>query len=117
MATRTTTSTKRTPAKKPASVAKKAPVKKTVAKKSPAKKAAASVRPHPVFSFRVTTENTPFFTFRVTRQSLYWFIFSLAILALGGWNLYLNMRVIEIYDQIDQNGLTIESLTTEAKHS
>lgn len=102
MATRSTPATKRTPVKKTAASTKKTPAKKPAVTH---KKAHAPAHR----TLRVTRETTPFFTFRMTRQSLYWLIFSLAILGLGSWTLYLNLRVIEIYDQIDQNNMTVKT--------
>lgn len=110
MATRSTPATKRTPAKKTTASTKKSPAKKPAVASH--KKAHAPAQPTHR-TLRVTRETTPFFTFRMTRQSLYWLIFSLAILGLGSWTLYLNLRIIEIYDQIDHNNLTVDSLTAK----
>ena len=117
MASRSSTPTR--PATKK-SAAKKAPTKKpTVAAKASRTKStkASATRRHPVFSFRMTDEDVPFLTFRITRQSLYWLIFAISILALGAWNIYLNMRILEIYDQIDQSNLMMDASAPEKAHN
>ena len=71
-----------------------APKKKKITKSSP-KKAT------PMKSFAVTKDTPPFFSFRVTYQTFYWLTLSLLILALGIWVITLNVRVQQLYDQID----------------
>lgn len=86
--------------------------KKTTPKKVTSKKTAKSTKRRPVFAIRIDNETSPFLTFRLTRQTLYWVIFSAAILALGVWVLFLNIKLIEIYDQIQLNDAITESLST-----
>ena len=69
--------------------------KKKKATKSAAKKTA------PMKSFAVMKDAPSFFSFRVTYQTFYWLTLSLLILALGIWVITLNMRVQQLYDQID----------------
>lgn len=90
--------TKATTARKPAAKAapKAAP---KAARKSTAKKQKAAV----VQSFRPSYESTPFMTFKFTTQSIYWLILSGLVLALGGWVMYLNVQIQEIYDQVELN--------------
>ena len=109
---------KRPAAKKPAAkkVSTKKPAAATASTRAKSPKASAPRR-HPVFSFRLTNEDVPFLTFRVTRQSLYWLVFAVSILALGAWNIYLNMRIMEIYDQIDQSNLMMDTPVTIKKHN
>lgn len=92
-----TPATKKTVAKKPAT--KKSPVKQ-------AKQAALR-------SFRPAQSAEPFFTFKITRQTIYWLIISVIVIGLAAWVMQLNARVQAIYDQIDQNSLTLQELTTK----
>lgn len=95
-------------------VSKKAtPTKKKPVAKSTHKKAAHKAKRRPILSFRIDNETTPFLTFRLTRQSLYWFVFSAAILGLGIWVLLLNIKIIQIYDQIQMNDAVTDSLMTQ----
>lgn len=95
-------------------VSKKAtPTKKSVKKPAHKKAASHKAKHRPLVSFRIDNETTPFLTFRLTRQSLYWFIFSVAILGLGIWVLLLNIKIVQIYDQIQMNDAVTDSLMAE----
>lgn len=73
--------------------------KKPAAKRMSTKKAAKQ----PVMrSFKPVPDTEPFFTFRITHQTVYWFILSMLVLALGIWVTYLNIKVQQIYDQVDR---------------
>jgi hypothetical protein len=92
-------------------VSKKAtPTKKSVKKTTHKKAAAQKAKRRPILSFRIDSETTPFLTFRLTRQSLYWLVFSTAVLGLGIWVLFLNIKIIQIYDQIQLNDAVTDSL-------
>lgn len=91
--------------------------KKPVAKK-PAVKATASathrtlkkpIKKHTAQSFKHSSEAMPFMTFRPTQQTAYWLILSVLVLALGAWVMYLNVKVQEIYDQIDMNTTSLDT--------
>lgn len=66
-------------------------------------------------SFVRSKETQPFFVFRVTRQTLYWLILAVIVLALGVWVLVLNIRIQNIYDQIDANDNLVISAPTHKK--
>lgn len=100
-------------APKKASPVKKAPAKKPAAK---AKSKATSAKKPVVTtfqSFRPSRPVEPFFTFRITRQTVYWLILSVIVVALAAWVLQLSARVQAMYDQIEQNSITIEDLSTQ----
>jgi hypothetical protein len=48
-------------------------------------------------------DDAKFMSICMTRQTLYWAIFSIAILALGIWLVVLNLRIHELYAQVDQS--------------
>lgn len=81
-----------------------APKKKKTTKSSVKK--AASMK-----SFTVMKDAPPFFSFKVTYQTFYWLTLSLLILALGIWVITLNMRVQQLYDQIDQSSSMVPETT------
>lgn len=97
---------------KKVSTAKKAPTKKPATKAK--SKAASAKKPAAVVlrSFRPARQTEPFFTFQATRQTVYWLILAVIIISLAAWVLQLNARVQSIYDQIEQNSITIEDLST-----
>lgn len=88
--------TKKKPTVKPATVRKVA-AKKT--HKSPAKKKAAVAER----SFQRSEEKTPFMTFEFTIQTVYWMVLSVIVLALGAWVMHLNVKIQNIYDQVEMN--------------
>lgn len=96
-----TSSAKKTPVKKPATKAKS----KAASAKKPAVATLQSLRP--------SRPTEPFFTFKITRQTVYWLILSVIVIALAAWVLQLNARIQSIYDQIEQNSINIENLSTE----
>jgi len=91
----------------------KKPATKTKSKAASAKKPAAQ----PLQSFRPARPTEPFFTFKITRQTVYWLILSVIVIGLAAWVLQLNARIQSIYDQIEQNSINIEALTTEKESS
>lgn len=62
---------------------------------------ASSKKTTPMKSFAVMKDAPPFFSFRITYQTFYWLTLSLLILALGIWVITLNVRVQQLYDQVD----------------
>lgn len=86
-------------------VAAKTTARKTTTKKSPAKKQQATS----ASLFRPTKEQTPFLSFAFTTQSLYWLILSVLVLGLGAWVMYLNVKIQDIYDQVEINTQLSES--------
>lgn len=100
-------------APKKATTSKKAPTKKPATKTK--SKAASAKKPAAVAlqSFRPAKPTEPFFTFRITRQTVYWLILSVIIIGLAAWVLQLSARVQSIYDQIEQNSMTIDELSTQ----
>lgn len=105
-------------AKKPASKASKAklPAKKPVVKRAPAKSRSATTVKKVTLatpkSFRVSKPVDPFFTFRITHQTVYWLILSVIVIGLAAWVLSINIRVQEIYDQIEVSSRQAETLPT-----
>lgn len=63
------------------------------------KTAAKSIKP--MRSFVLAKETPPFFTLRFTHQTFYWTVLSLLVLALGIWVVTLNVRVQQLYDQVE----------------
>jgi hypothetical protein len=93
------------------------PKKKSVpAKKTTVHKAALAKKPKAVAvrSFRRSEEKIPFFTFEFTQQSLYWLILSVLVLALGAWVMYLNVKIQDLYDQVEINSALNQSDTAPA---
>lgn len=95
--------------------ATKTTAKKTTATKKPAakKSSAKQTKNAALRSFRPAKITEPFFTFRITRQTVYWLIISVIVIGLAAWVMQLNARVQAIYDQIDQNSLTLQELSTK----
>lgn len=104
MATTTKKTATKTAAKKPAS-----------ARKSTTKPAVKKQKAVTHQSFRPTKENTPFMTFQFTQQSVYWLILSVLVLALGAWVMYLNVKIQDIYDQVELNTYLHETYTLPEK--
>jgi len=48
-----------------------------------------------------SSSSESFFTFRFTVQTVYWLILSIFVLGLGIWVTYLNVKVQQLYDQIE----------------
>lgn len=61
----------------------------------------ASKKALPMKSFVLTKSTPPFFKFQLTHQTFYWTLLSLLILGLGVWVITLNVRVQQLYDQIE----------------
>lgn len=100
-------------APKKASSAKKTPAKKSPAKNKSTAVSAKKAAVQPMQSFRPARSTEPFFTFKITRQTVYWLILSVIVIGLAVWVLQLNARIQSIYDQIEQNSINIEALSTE----
>lgn len=102
-----------TPTKKTATktVAKKPAATRKTTTKSAAKKQKAVTHQ----SFRPSKESTPFMTFQFTQQSLYWLILSVLVLALGAWVMYLNIKIQDIYDQVELNTYLHETYAVPQK--
>lgn len=101
------TTTKKPAAKKTAPKAKSAAARPAAAKAKPAaarrttkKTVKKTAAPR---SFQKTGEAVPFLTFKPTVQTVYWLVLGVLVLALGAWVMYLNVKVQDIYDQIDAN--------------
>lgn len=100
-------------APKKASSAKKTPAKKSPAKNKSTAASAKKTAVLPMQSFRPARPTEPFFTFKITRQTVYWLILSVIVIGLAAWVLQLNARIQSVYDQIEQNSINIEALSTE----
>ena len=87
--------------KKPA--AKAAAKKPTTARKTAPKSSAKKAKIAEHRSFRPSVEKSPFMTFKFTEQSAYWLILCVLVLALGAWVMYLNVKIQNIYDQVEIN--------------
>lgn len=82
----------------------------------PAKAKRKSTKKAPAHrSFVPAKETQPFFVFKVTRQTLYWLILAVLVLALGAWVLVLNIRIQNIYDQIDANSNLVNTIPVKKK--
>lgn len=114
MATTTKKTGTKTVAKKPA-VARKTTTKAAATRKSNVKSAAKKHKAVTHQSFRPSKESTPFMTFQFTQQSLYWLILSVLVLALGAWVMYLNIKIQDIYDQVELNTYLHETYTVPQK--
>ncbi len=97
------------------SAAKSTAKKPTMTRKSTNKPAAKKQKIVAEQSFRPTKDSTPFMTFQFTRQSIYWLILSVLVLALGAWVMYLNVKIQDIYDQVELNTYLHETYTLPEK--
>lgn len=89
------------------------PRTKSTTKRAPAKrstKTSATKKPQQSQSFKVAPETQPFLSFNATRQTIYWAVFALAVLTFGLWLIMINVRLQDLYDQIDQNRIAQEKL-------
>ena len=107
--------TKKTAPKKAATkkTVKRAPSKpttKTSVKRVSAKSSSASVQ-----SFKPAPLQEPFFTFRISHQTLYWTILALIVLILGVWVVNINIKVQQIYDQIDATNAASDAMIVPTK--
>ncbi|MNH50130.1 hypothetical protein D3C73_17370 [compost metagenome] len=100
-------------APKKASSPKKHTAKKQVAKAKSKTTSTKNTTTQPLQSFKPAQSTEPFFTFKITRQTVYWLILSVIVIGLAAWVLQLNARIQSIYDQIEQNSINIEALSTE----
>ncbi len=80
-----TTTTRKKTTKRPASTTKRMSTKKR------AKSSAAAKQ--------------DFFEFRITEQTVYWLIFGAAAILFTIWIYTLDLRVRELYDQVDRNNM------------
>jgi hypothetical protein len=83
-----------------ATTKKKAPPAKAAAPRKTTSKKTKVVAPQ---SFRPYNDKTPFMTFKFTQQSIYWLILSVLVIALGAWVMYLNVKIQNLYDQVEIN--------------
>ena len=88
--------------------AKKKPIARKVTKKAPKKLGYRTLRQ--------SKSDVPFMTFQLTAQSVYWLILSMLVLALGLWVMALNVRIENIYNQIDVNNAASSSLYSKTVH-
>ncbi len=86
--TKPTTTTAKKVTKKPSTVSKRVSTKKAAAK----------------------TQQPPFFQIRVTDQTLYWLIFGTVSILFAMWVYTLDARVRDLYDQIDINTYSADSM-------
>lgn len=86
--------------------------KKRPAKKTPAKRASKKE----LRSFKVGQTKQPFMSFRITDQTVYWAVIGILVIALGVWVTYLQVKINEIYDQVDANTYEIDLLPPTVKH-
>ena len=85
--------------------AKKKPTTKTTRKPK-------ATTQSPVKSFRVAKPATPFFHFDFTIQTVYWIILGILFISLALWVASLNMKIQDLYDQIDETNQSISMPTT-----
>ena len=102
MATRTKTTAKKASQKNVVKAPARKPTKRTVKTVN---------RADSMQSFHMAKSDKPFFTLQPDRQTVYWTILALCVLALGVWMVDINRRVLEMYDQIDRQNISNESLT------
>lgn len=88
---------------------RKKSVHKAPTKHSSAKRGKAAAR-QPKKLFHLEKDQQKFFTISITMQTLYWIIFSFAVLALGLWLVVLNLRVQDLYDQVDRSMVAQQEL-------
>lgn len=94
MATKKTTTTKKTPVKKQ-TTARKSATKKATAKKTSVRSGLLSS------SIGLRPEESAFMTFRITRQTLYWLVLGVVVILFTTWLMKLQMDIQSLYDQID----------------
>lgn len=92
--------TKAPSAAKAAKSTKAAQKKASAPKVRKTTKAAAKDTYH---TLRPAKSQESFLSARFTTQSIYWVIIGIVILAFGGWVTYLQLKINDIYDKIDQN--------------
>ena len=96
-----TVAAKTTATKKPA--AKKTATKASATKKAPAKRTTTTT------SRAKVSKKPEFMTMQPTKETGYWLIFSMLILVLGIWVLYLTVQINQIYDQIETNNTALST--------
>lgn len=104
MATKkTSTSAKKTTAKK-APTARKSTAKTSTTKKTAVKKTSTPR------SFRLEENRADFMKPTFTMETIYWIVLSMAVVALGFWIATLQIRINNIYDQIEVNQAQSENI-------
>lgn len=86
------------------------------AKKKTTKKAAPSVKSS---TKKTAAKKSTFFTLSPTIETFYWFILGAIVIALTIWVATLNMRIQNIYNQIEQNNaqdILLPNSTKNEKH-
>ena len=78
--------------------AKKKPTKKSTAAKPSARKTLASQKKAVSFASK---SDVKFMQARFSEQTVYWLIIGVAVIALAVWVLSLQVKLDDIYDQID----------------
>ncbi|MDB5165633.1 MAG: hypothetical protein JWM00_523 [Candidatus Saccharibacteria bacterium] len=71
------------------------------AKKKPALSSKRTSKSPQYVSFRISKTDRPFISFELTRQSFYWFLLSLVILLLGLYIIFLHVKIVDMYHQLD----------------
>lgn len=83
--------------------------KKSTTKKTTSKKVATHTAP--VKSFRVAKPTTPFLHFDFTIQTVYWLILGALFISVALWVASLNLRIQDLYNEIDQTNQSITTTT------
>jgi len=89
--------------------------KKTAQKKTTVKKPRAYAKSTSVKSFHVAPRQQDFWALNFTQQSLYWVIIGAAVLAVAIYVATLQIKINELYDQVDANSLQSELNRDELK--
>jgi len=72
----------------------------TTKKRTPAKRTSKAAKAQPIKSFRVAKEPVPFTSFKITRQTVYWVILISFIIFTQLWILRLQMDVATLTEQL-----------------
>lgn len=82
---------------------KRSTEKKPAVKRAPAKSSVSKATHHSVKNAQSrSTKKENFMTFRITHEACYWLIFGAAVILLALWVLSVNIKLNNVYDQIDQ---------------
>jgi hypothetical protein len=88
--------------------------KTTTKRKSPAKRSRKSAE---MKSFRIAKEETPFLTFKLTKQTLYWLVLAVVVIGFTLWILKLQSDIQDIYNSIDaSSNAPVEMTVPTEKH-
>ncbi len=102
MATRTKTTAKKASQKNVVKAPARKPTKRTVK---------TANRADSMQSFHMAKSDKPFFTLQPDRQTVYWTVLALCVLGLGVWMIDINQKVLDMYDHIDRQTISNDTLT------